>query len=113
MPIYDYLCPDGHRFEVVQRFSDEPVAVCEVCGKPVQRVLHAPAVHTGDDLASTQYAEALAALPAMPVVLADLGVGESPAGVASALEFVLEGLHLTKRLNKDAVGGRAAYRARG
>jgi magnesium chelatase subunit I len=70
-------------------------------------------VHTGDDLASSQYAEALAALPAMPVVLADLGVGESPAGVASALEFVLEGLHLTKRLNKDAVGGRAAYSARG
>jgi magnesium chelatase subunit I len=29
------------------------------------------------------------------------------------VEFVLEGLHLTKRLNKDAVGGRATYRARG
>ena len=46
-------------------------------------------------------------------LLADLGVGESPAAAASAIEFVLEGLHLTKRLNKDAVGGRAAYRARG
>ena len=34
-------------------------------------------------------------------------------GVASAVEFVLEGLHLSKRLNKDAVGGRAAYRGRG
>ena len=33
--------------------------------------------------------------------------------VASGVEFVLEGLHLTKRLNKDAVGGRATYRARG
>jgi magnesium chelatase subunit I len=69
-------------------------------------------VHTGDDLAASQYADALAALPAMPAVLADLGVGESPAGVASALEFVLEGLHLTKRLNKDSLGGRASYRAR-
>ena len=36
-----------------------------------------------------------------------------PAGLASAVEFVLEGLHLSKRLNKDAVGGRATYRARG
>ncbi len=36
-----------------------------------------------------------------------------PAGLASAIEFVLEGLHLTKRLNKDAVGGRATYRSRG
>jgi hypothetical protein len=26
---------------------------------------------------------------------------------------VLEGLHLSKRLNKDAMGGRAAYRGRG
>ena len=34
--------------------------------------------------------------------LADLEVGETPAGVASAVEFVLEGLHLSKRLNKDA-----------
>jgi putative FmdB family regulatory protein len=56
MPIYEYLCPDGHRFEVVQRFSDEPVSVCEVCGKPVQRVLHAPAVHyKGKGFYSTDY----------------------------------------------------------
>ena len=37
----------------------------------------------------------------------------TPAAVASAVELVLEGLHLSKRLNKDAVGGRAQYRARG
>ena len=56
MPIYDYVCPDGHRFEVVQRFSDDPVAVCEVCGKPVQRVLHAPAVHyKGKGFYATDY----------------------------------------------------------
>jgi putative FmdB family regulatory protein len=56
MPIYEYLCPDGHRFEVVQRFSDDPVALCEVCGKPVQRVLFAPAVHyKGKGFYSTDY----------------------------------------------------------
>ena len=32
--------------------------------------------------------------------------------VASGIEFVLEGLHLTKRLNKDASAGRASYRGR-
>jgi magnesium chelatase subunit I len=32
--------------------------------------------------------------------------------MASALEFLLEGLHLTKRLNKDASGSRALYRGR-
>jgi putative FmdB family regulatory protein len=56
MPIYEYLCPDGHRFEVVQRFADEPIMVCEVCGKPVQRVLHAPAVHyKGKGFYATDY----------------------------------------------------------
>jgi putative FmdB family regulatory protein len=56
MPIYEYLCPDGHRFEVVQRFSDEPVTICEDCGKPVQRVLFAPAVHyKGKGFYATDY----------------------------------------------------------
>ena len=41
------------------------------------------------------------------------GGDERPAAVASAVEFVLEGLHLSKRLNKDAVGARATYRSRG
>ena len=35
-----------------------------------------------------------------------------PAAVAAAVEFVLEGLHLSKRLNKDASAGSAAYRGR-
>ena len=45
--------------------------------------------------------------------MAQLTAGdESPAAVASAVEFVLEGLHLSKRLNKEAAGGRAQYRGR-
>jgi magnesium chelatase subunit I len=70
-------------------------------------------VHTGDDIASSEYAKLLGDLPALRATLSDLEVGETPAGVASATEFVLEGLHLSKRLNKDSVGGRAAYRGRG
>jgi magnesium chelatase subunit I len=70
-------------------------------------------VHTGEDVPAGEYAALLQQIPALRDVLADLGVGESPAAVASAVEFVFEGLHLSKRLNKDAVGGRALYRARG
>ena len=61
-------------------------------------------VHTGEDVPAADYRDLLSKLDGMPAVLADLGVGESPAGIASGIEFVLEGLHLTKRLNKDAVG---------
>ena len=67
----------------------------------------------GEDVPAAEYRDLLAKLDGMPSVLADLKVGESPAGIASGIEFVLEGLHLTKRLNKDAVGTRATYRARG
>ncbi|MBM4391532.1 MAG: zinc ribbon domain-containing protein [Deltaproteobacteria bacterium] len=32
MPIYEYQCPDcGHLFEVLQKFSDEPVSTCPKC----------------------------------------------------------------------------------
>lgn len=45
MPIYEYEClANGHRFEVIQKFSDPPVAHCTVCGTPVQRLLSAPAI---------------------------------------------------------------------
>jgi magnesium chelatase subunit I len=70
-------------------------------------------VHTGEDVASKDYADVLPRVDGLAALLSDLDVGESPAGVASGVEFVLEGLHLTKRLNKDAVGARATYRSRG
>ncbi len=70
-------------------------------------------IHTGEDLPSSEYAQLVGATPGLRDALGDLGVGETPAGLASAVEFVLEGLHLSKRLNKDAVGARATYRARG
>ncbi|HMF82808.1 MAG TPA: magnesium chelatase [Acidimicrobiia bacterium] len=70
-------------------------------------------VHTGEDVPASEYGTLLPKLDGLREALADLGVGETPAGVASAVEFVLEGLHLSKRLNKDAVGGKATYRGRG
>jgi magnesium chelatase subunit I len=40
------------------------------------------------------------------------GAGASDGELAAAIEFVFEGLYLTKRLAKDASGARALYRAR-
>jgi magnesium chelatase subunit I len=71
-------------------------------------------VHTGDDVASGDLARLVEEVPALRGPVASLSAGdENPAVVASAVELVLEGLHLSKRLNKDAVGGRATYRSRG
>jgi magnesium chelatase subunit I len=71
-------------------------------------------VHAGDDLPADAYAGTLAQMPALSApVLKLTGGSEDPGVVASALEFLLEGLHLTKRLNKEAAGPRATYRGRG
>jgi putative FmdB family regulatory protein len=56
MPTYEYRCKQGHDFEVMQRMSDDPVAECEVCGAPVQRVFSPVAVHfKGTGFYSTDY----------------------------------------------------------
>ena len=59
MPTYEYRCSNGHNFEVIQRMSDDPVRVCEVCGAPVERVFHPVAVHfKGSGFYSTDYGRA-------------------------------------------------------
>ena len=70
--------------------------------------------HAGDDLPSADYLELLAQVPALePPTRRIAGDAAGPGEMASALEFLLEGLHLTKRLNKDSSGARALYRSRG
>ena len=56
MPTYDYLCENGHRFDLVQRFSDEALEKCVECDAPCKRLLHAPAIHfKGSGFYSTDY----------------------------------------------------------
>jgi putative FmdB family regulatory protein len=56
MPVYEYRCEKGHTFEVLQRMTDPPITECEVCGRPVQRVFHPPAVHfKGKGFYNTDY----------------------------------------------------------
>ncbi len=69
--------------------------------------------HTGEDVPSAELAALVESVPALrPPVARLTGGDESPAAVAAAVSFVLEGLHLSKRLNKDTSGARATYRSR-
>jgi magnesium chelatase subunit I len=71
-------------------------------------------VNAGEDVSSADYVALLGDIPALaPHTTALTGGDTTPEVVASAVEFVLEGLHLSKRLNKDAVGARSQYRGRG
>ena len=70
-------------------------------------------VETGESVPSRDYVSWAHEIPGLGPAVARLGAGESPAAVASAVEFVLEGLHLQRRLNKErrtAVGGGGTYR---
>ena len=90
----------------------ERVSIEDVAGV-VEAFNDGVVVSTGDDVSSSEYEAMLDTFPAMAPAIRSLTEGnESPAMVASAIEFLLEGLHLSKRLNKDAVGQRADYRSR-
>ena len=69
-------------------------------------------VATGDAVRSADLLEQVGTLRGLSQVLQRLGAPDvpRPAEVAAAIEFVLEGLHLTRRLAKDAFAdGRTVY----
>ena len=58
MPLYEYQCPKCGRFELIRKFSDEPVTECPTCGSPVQKLASAPAFHLkGSGWYATDYAK--------------------------------------------------------
>jgi putative FmdB family regulatory protein len=44
MPVYEYGCEGGHRFEVKQKFSDTPITTCQVCALPVTKLISASGI---------------------------------------------------------------------
>ena len=45
MPLYEYECDDcGHRFELIQKFSDEPASSCPACDGKVKKLISSPAI---------------------------------------------------------------------
>jgi magnesium chelatase subunit I len=70
-------------------------------------------VETGELVPAADLLQQLGTVPGLSKVLDRLGHGDdaSPGEVAAAVEFVLEGLHLTRRIDKDSVGGRTVYGA--
>jgi magnesium chelatase subunit I len=67
-------------------------------------------VETGDLVPAAELLARLGTVPGLAALLAKLGIEEeSPGLAAAAVEFALEGLHLNRRLSKDAVPGRTVY----
>jgi magnesium chelatase subunit I len=63
----------------------------------------------GESIGAGSHELLVSEIPELRRAVGRLDVGESPAGVASGVEFVLEGLHLNRRLNKERRGGGVRY----
>jgi magnesium chelatase subunit I len=110
---------DGH---VVERLVQQSVVSVFKALVPGEKLRAASAdfdsgvvVHAGDDVAAAGLVASLENLPGLRDVvmgLPGMAGNESAGAFAAAAEFVMEGLHLSKRLNKDAAGTRSTYRAR-
>jgi len=67
------------------------------------------AVEVSAGMASAEYLEGLDSIPGLRDAAARLAGGDSPARLAAAIEFVLEGLHLQNSLNKCSSDTGARY----
>jgi putative FmdB family regulatory protein len=59
MPLYEYKCHScGKTFEVLQKFSDEPIRTHEACGGETERLISTTAFHLkGSGWYATDYAK--------------------------------------------------------
>ncbi|MGH7860277.1 MAG: magnesium chelatase, partial [Candidatus Binatia bacterium] len=78
--------------ELVQRFDEEGLEV-----------------EASPEMGAEEFCRQFADLKGLARALGKLEAGESPQTTAAALEFILEGLHLGKRLNKTPTAAGARY----
>jgi len=114
----EYAGEDKKEEELIERLINR--AVLQVWDKylkveALRRVIeHFEAgwgVEVSDQMRAEEYLEGIRQIPGLREGVALLGTFESPGLMAAAIEFVLEGLHLHQKLNKDHEGGRYSYRA--
>jgi putative FmdB family regulatory protein len=85
MPIYEYRRPDGTTFEIRQSFSESPLSTDPDTGVPVERVLHAPAVHfKGKGFYNTDYGTRNRERETAAAAQASSANGSSPKDASSA-----------------------------
>ncbi len=67
-------------------------------------------VDAADDLPSSHYLKGVEDIKGLKEAVEKVEGQGSPATIASAVEFIMEGLHLNRKLNKDRSSGKTRYR---
>ncbi len=94
----------------VHKVFDRAVTV-ESLKKVIEYFEGGGGVEVSDRMPALDYLEGVRGIPGLREAIVALGPFESPALVAAASEFLLEGLHVHQKLNKDRQGGRFTYRS--
>ena len=76
----------------------------------VERFNTGQTFEVGETVPASEYVARMNQVGGLTEGVKRLAADGSPGVVASAVEFILEGLHLSKKLNKDRVKGKAVYR---
>jgi len=86
MPTYDYLCPNGHRFEVIHSVTAEGPTTCPICGaSPVRKAVSAPTIHfKGSGWAKKDRSSASRSASKAASASAESGSGSGSDGAADA-----------------------------
>jgi magnesium chelatase subunit I len=66
-------------------------------------------VEVGDELSASEYSDGVDNIAGLRKAVEQLGCGSSAPRIAAAVEFVLEGLHLANKLNRETTGSRVVY----
>jgi putative FmdB family regulatory protein len=86
LPLYEYECENcGKRFEIIQKFSDEPLSVCTKCGGgPVARLISSAAIQfKGSGWYITDYARKSVSDPSSSSDGKDKKDAEKPVGAST------------------------------
>ena len=114
---------DGREIEIIQYLIKQSIldtfkatADQTLCADILKAFTDGAVINAGDDIPSDTYLQWLKDIPAFTPVLESIVLTQddlqNPSVVASGIEFILEGLHLSKLLNKEAMGDSGVYRAR-
>ena len=107
---------DGQEGKVIDELTKR--AVLNVFGRhlnlhslgPVVQYFHdGKVVEVSSQAPSSAYRKVLAQVPGLDKAVARLGADDRTETQAAAAEFILEGLHLNRKLNREAINGRFRY----
>ncbi len=113
----EYGGKDGKEGELVEELAKRAIKVVfdetfkiEKLSSIVNSFNNGIGAQVSQSISSEEYMDGLNNIPGLKETVKSLANPESPPEVASAIEFVLEGLHLSNKLNKEVINGRIVYK---